>query len=122
MPYSMLAEELMQFARRRWWNADAGVWRDADFDTTCTAARVMCRLAVLHADPDYTRTAIVAAGTDYARDAERTLASLSSEYRNHDVEAAVYGLAVEEWLALGPPSRLQSAHPPEAHWLLIARR
>jgi hypothetical protein len=109
LPYSMLAEELMQFARRTWWDDRAGVWAADEggpasehFGTCCRAARVLCRLAALHGDDDYRRAAVIAGGSDYARDAERTLASLAPEYRAQGIAAAIYGVALGEWLALGP--------------------
>src|SRR5262249_12432271 len=41
LPYSMLAEELMQIARRT-------IASDGDFATHCATARAFCRLAALH--------------------------------------------------------------------------
>jgi uncharacterized protein YyaL (SSP411 family) len=101
LPYSMLGEELMQCARRRWWDESAGRWNGATVAESCAGARVLCRLAALHADADYRQRSIVAPGADYAGDAERILASVAGEYRGHGVDAAVYGLALDEWLALG---------------------
>lgn len=109
LPYSMLAEELMQFARRTWWDDRAGVWAANEggpasehFDTCCRAARVLCRLAALHGDDQYRQAAVIAGGSDYARDAERTLASLAPAYREQGIAAAIYGVALDEWLALRP--------------------
>ena len=53
LPYSMLAEELMQFARRTLWDANAGGFFDGDsgakpFALNCDAASVLSRLALLH--------------------------------------------------------------------------
>jgi hypothetical protein len=101
LPYAMLGEELVQFARRRWWDDSTRRWSGSTFDASCAAARVFCRLAALHDDPDYRRLSVVAAGADYAGDAERLLAFLADEYRAHGVNAAVYGLALDEWFALG---------------------
>src|SRR5207344_999318 len=61
LPYSMLAEELMQTAGR---TAPDG----PDPDTIvvhCEAARVLCRLATLHDDAGYRNSAIIAPGADY---------------------------------------------------------
>lgn len=109
LPYSMLAEELMQFARRTWWDDRAGAWAADEggpaiehFDTCCRAARVLCRLAALHGDDDYRKAAVIAGGSDYARDAERTLASLAPAYQALGISAAIYGVALGEWLDLRP--------------------
>jgi uncharacterized protein YyaL (SSP411 family) len=112
LPYSMLAEELMQFARREWWDAARGCFRPpapdpgnrrAPFIASCQAARVLCRLAVLHGDPDYRQRAVIARQSDYVSDAELTLDSLSADYRQVGLDAAVYGLAVCEFQSLGRP-------------------
>src|SRR6185503_13251957 len=55
LPYSMLAEELIQHAQRDAW--DVG-----DVVVHCEAARVFCRLAALHDDPEYRGAAVIAAG------------------------------------------------------------
>ncbi len=104
----MLAEELMQSARRQWW--------DDTTDTTgasrafahapgssvadqCEAARVFCRLAVLHRDEDYRQAAILA-DADYTSDAERTLAALPHAVDALGDTAGLYGLALTELFAL----------------------
>ena len=124
LPYSMLAEELIQFARRTWWDDDQGTWLPAPgtehralstalstapstqhpapgtlFVLTCEAARVLCRLALLHRDGDY-RQAAVLSDCDYGADAGRALASLRSQYQSQGATAGVYGLALQEWLDL----------------------
>jgi hypothetical protein len=105
LPYSMLAEELMQFARREWWDAARGCFRHAmqqpgeacgAFVANCQAARVFCRLAALHGDPDYRQHAVIAEQADYAADAARTLDSLSADYPRVGLDAAIYGLAMFE--------------------------
>ena len=61
LPYSMLAEELMQVARRHWWDGSRGAFAVTGkepldgFLENCEAARVLCRLAALHADTEYPR-------------------------------------------------------------------
>jgi hypothetical protein len=76
LPYAMLADELLQVARRRWWRPDAGCFEDGDaFAANCAAARVCCRLAVLHADPAYCEAAVLPPGADYAADAGSALAA-----------------------------------------------
>ncbi len=68
LPYAMLADELMQLVV----HAPSGE-RDAPFALTCEAARVFCRLAALHHDDEYRRTAVLAVDTDYVREATQTL-------------------------------------------------
>jgi hypothetical protein len=106
LPYSMLAEELMQVARRQWWVESVGAFAPADdasldwFEKNCGAARVLCRLAVLCADRDYRRAAVVAEEGDYAGDASRILGRLASSIDRFGLAAAPYGLALIELEAL----------------------
>jgi hypothetical protein len=103
LPYSMLAEELMQFARRTWWDEARGGFpvNPAQFVLNCESVRVLCRLAALHEDADYRRAAVVARQSDYADDAKRTLESLGLSYREQGLDAALYGIALGEYLSLG---------------------
>jgi uncharacterized protein YyaL (SSP411 family) len=116
LPYAMLAEELMQFARRTWWNPARGCFGDhavaspsssedfaarpelaETFSASCSAAVVLCRLAAIRNDADY-RTAVVAAEhVDYAAWAKHVLLALASTYRDRGDRAAEYGLALHEW-------------------------
>ena len=122
LPYAMLAEELIQFARRTWWDEERGGFHverrtpnaerenverenverrtenDERFLANCDAARVLCRLAALHADPDYRQMAVIVAQCDYATDARRTLEALLPAYRDHGHGGAAYGLAIDEYL------------------------
>ena len=92
LPYSMLAEELIQPARRE---AGAG-----DVVIGCETARVLCRLAALHADEQYRGAAVVAPDADYEADADRILsAHAAGALAGNLGAAAAYGLAVGEWLA-----------------------
>jgi hypothetical protein len=92
LPYSMLAEELMLITRRE---PPAGL----DCVSHCAAARVLCRLASLHADPGYRAAAVVAADADYRADAAFILAAQSScAITGTTAEAAAYGLALRELL------------------------
>jgi hypothetical protein len=68
----MLAEELIQNARSQAWDEETGAFR-ADFDVNGIAVQVLCRLALLHRDPDYMASAVVAEDATYGRDAGRTL-------------------------------------------------
>lgn len=106
LPYGMLAEELMQFARRTWWDGEHGLFRGGDvpdaarFGVNCEAARVLCRLASLHHDDDYRHVAVIAADADYRADAARILHAHASDARARGLAAAIYGLALAEWLNL----------------------
>ncbi len=94
LPYSMLAEELMQLSR-----GDTETL--PDLALTCQAVRVLCRLAALHDDDAYRGAAVIAAGVDYRGDAERMLQRISSGVGDYGVDAAIYGIALGEWRA-GP--------------------
>jgi hypothetical protein len=90
LPYSMLAEELMQTARR------IDVSSPANFRASCEAARVLCRLAALHGDPEYRRAAVFADEADYHVDAAAMLHAHADEARRLGSSGAIYGLAVLE--------------------------
>jgi hypothetical protein len=114
LPYSMLAEELVQFARQSWWDDARGGFharmpnderstsnlerrtKNDIFVANCEAARVLCRLAALHHDQDYRQAAVIAQQSDYEADAARTLESLAEDYRAIGLDAAIYGLALGE--------------------------
>lgn len=102
LPYSMLAEELVQFARRTLWDADVGGFFDGDqgakpFALNCEAASVLCRLSLLHGSDDYQRAAVVASDADYGRDAARILQWLAPSASDLGLAGAVYGLAAGDW-------------------------
>lgn len=95
LPYSMLAEELMQAARR----ADPERAGPAAFVIHCDAARVFCRLAALHEDAEYRKAAVTLPDADYRGDAARILAALSTRVGDAPpAHAAAYGLALLELL------------------------
>jgi len=92
LPYSMLAEELIAIAGHE---ASSG----ADVVIACEAARVLCRLARLHDDPDYRGAAVIATGADYRAEASRILSAQSAHARSGLTSlAAAYGLALRELL------------------------
>ena len=92
LPYSMLAEELIAIAGREP-SSGAGVV------IACEAARVFCRLARLHDDPDYRGAAVIATGADYRAEASRILSAQSAHARAGSTSlAAAYGLALRELL------------------------
>jgi hypothetical protein len=99
LPYSMLAEELVQVARRRWFDSSRATF-DGDFESDCLATQLLCRLAALHEDPEYSETVLVARPVTYRSDAERLLKMLEPDHRDHEAAAANFGLALVEWLAL----------------------
>jgi uncharacterized protein YyaL (SSP411 family) len=92
LPYSMLAEELMQLSR-----GDAETHPDCAL--TCEAVRVLCRLAALHDDNAYRGAAVIAAAADYRGDAERMLDRISAGVAECGIDAAIYGIALGEWRA-----------------------
>jgi hypothetical protein len=106
LPYSMLAEELMQFVRRTLWQEASGAFCDAtveraeSFLLNCKAARVLSRLAMLHADDGYRQAAVVATAADYQNDAGRILNAHANWYREPWVLCSAYGLALAEWFGL----------------------
>ena len=94
LPYSMLAEELMQITRRR-------LAEEAEFVTCCEAARALCRLAALHDAADYRAAAIVAPDADYRGDAARLLELQAPHVAAAPIaDAALYGIALGELLSL----------------------
>jgi uncharacterized protein YyaL (SSP411 family) len=105
LPYSMLAEEMMQFARRTLWDEERGGFRSGSgggsaFEINSEAARVLCRLAALHDEEAYCGAAVIATGADYRADAARTVASQMPEYRRHGADSATYGLALDAIMQL----------------------
>jgi len=107
LPYAMLAEELMQTARRAAWDEQSGAFVDAAsggavklFATNCEAACVLSRLAALHRDDEYRAAAVLAVDADYRADAARLLTYLSSVPDAHGAGAAALGLALAEYANL----------------------
>jgi hypothetical protein len=100
LPYPMLAEELMQFARQTQWDERLGAFHESTggsercFAINCAAARVLCRLAALHRSSDYRAAAVIRADADYAADAARILRSQNETFRERGVTSAPYGLAL----------------------------
>ena len=102
LPYSMLAEELMQFAARMLWDAASPGFFDGEtgskpFALNCEAASVLFRLAALHGSDEYRGAAVVAAGVDYGRDAANILYELAPEAPRLGLEGAVFVLAASDW-------------------------
>jgi hypothetical protein len=123
LPYAMLADELIQFSRRSWWNerlggfdghAEPSTAQNAEpstqnaapstqnaerFVANCEMARVLCRMALLHADSSYRDIAVLAPRADYAGDARRTLARLAPSV-DPTFDSALYALALDEYLKI----------------------
>jgi hypothetical protein len=99
LPYSMLAEEMLQIARRQWWNGDSGGF-GSNFRANATAAQLLCRLAALHRDVEYAASAVIAPDSRYELDATQILAALEPIARSHLDDVAEYGMALLDWFAL----------------------
>ena len=84
LPYSMLAEELTQLVRA------TGGPKGPHY------ARVLCRLARLHDDEDYRRTAVIARSTDYRAEAKAVLEDIPLPDSERSEDAAMLGLATDE--------------------------
>jgi uncharacterized protein YyaL (SSP411 family) len=98
LPYSMLAEELMQFVARTLGDAGAPGFADGEtaskpFAFNCEAASVLYRLDALHRSAEYREAAVVAPAADYGRDAEGLLRWLAPQVPETGLGGAVYGLA-----------------------------
>lgn len=111
LPYAMLAEEVMQTARRthgRPARHHSDLSREepaGSFLAECDAAVVLCRLAAVRSDPEYQLAVTAGAPDDYAAWAVELLARWATTYQARGTEAAAYGLAVHEWLQRCAPSR-----------------
>ena len=90
LPYAMLAEEIAQPA----------VGLDADdFTLRCDAARLFLRLALLHDDESYRSSAVIARDRNYRGEARRLLELLTPLGASRGAAAAIYGVALDEFLA-----------------------
>ena len=97
LPYAMLAEELVQTALRRHETTADPV---GDAASACRAAGVLCRLAALHADAEYVQAAVITPGADYRADGARLLTAHVARALDTTRAAALYGLALAQWLGL----------------------
>jgi len=110
LPYAMLAEELVQAARRRWWDTESGAFvidgpsgtADVSFQVNSLGAQALCRLAALHADPEYRAAAVLAPHTTHAADARTILTTLTDAAGEHRAHAALFGRALLAWFAVDP--------------------
>jgi hypothetical protein len=88
LPYSMLAEELVQ--PLRFDNETGGV------PVRCSLARVLGGLARLHDDDEYVRAAVVARASDYRAEARTILESVARRVETNREDAALFGLVTDE--------------------------
>jgi hypothetical protein len=104
LPYSMLAEELVQFTRRTLWNDRVAAFCDAGLDQhnslllNCDAVRVLCRLAALHGKPEYQKAAVLVTGADYRELAFRILTTVGDSHESDPLLSAAFALALDDWL------------------------
>jgi len=101
LPYAMLADELLQFARRTWWNDGSGAY-GADCEVNGVALGVTCRLIALHADPEYRSVAVLPPGGVYRGDAARLAGGLGQRLAEQPHAAGPCGAALLAWFALEP--------------------
>lgn len=99
LPYAMLADELLHYARRRWWRDAEGRF-DSTFDANCRALGALCRLAALHGDAEYRAATTVPPNSACASDARLLAAQLAAIAREHPAYAATFGCAMLDWFAL----------------------
>jgi hypothetical protein len=93
VPYSMLADELVQVALRT-------PWTSQPFEFNCEAALVCARLAELHRDANYRLAAVTSANGDYGMEAARVLSGQLPQVKDLGPAAASFGLALAQWLNL----------------------
>jgi uncharacterized protein YyaL (SSP411 family) len=91
LPYSMLAEELTQLVRAMGGPKGPHYAREGPH-----YARVLCRLARLHDDEEYRRTAVIAQSADYRAEAKAVLEDIPPPDSDHSEDAAMLGLATDE--------------------------
>ena len=93
VPYSMLADELVQMSLRT-------PWASKPFEFNCEAALVCARLAELHRDADYRLAAVTSVNSDYGLEAGRVLFGQLPQVWDLGTAAAPFGLALAQWLNL----------------------
>jgi hypothetical protein len=96
LPYAMLADELVQTVLKTRETPSGAAYAAIQ----CELVRVICRLAALHRDDEYQRTAVLPADTDYAADARRMLAALEPASAGPGFDSARFGLALAEYLTV----------------------
>jgi hypothetical protein len=94
LPYSMLAEELIQVMRRTGGSDSSCGPEGPHHAVRCALARTLCRLARLHDDEEYRRAAVIARACDYRADARAVLDTAPHVDPIEDV--AMFGVAMDE--------------------------
>jgi hypothetical protein len=106
LPYSMLAEELIQLAGgpegphyvggpAHYAGGPEGLDRWS-IGTRCALARALCRLARLHDDEEYRRAAVVAEARDYRAAAAALVDGVVAEELDASEDAALVGIALDD--------------------------
>jgi hypothetical protein len=106
LPYAMLAEELLQFARHTWRDENTCLFREdrgADsFTANCEAVGFLGALARLHGDDGYRKAAVLAPGAEYREDARRLLSALGARAAGQPLaSAARFGCVLSDWVTHG---------------------
>jgi hypothetical protein len=96
LPYSMLAEELIQAVRRPGGPHETGQAEGLNCAGRCALARVLGRLARLHDDDDYRRAAVIARSCDYRAEAKAELDAIAALPGASTEDAAMFGVAMDE--------------------------
>jgi uncharacterized protein YyaL (SSP411 family) len=95
LPYSMLAEELIQ-ALRTSRGPEGPLYTERWSTERCALARVLCRLARLHDDEEYRRAAVIARSCDYRADAKAVLDAMAPQDAESAEGASMFGVAMDE--------------------------
>jgi hypothetical protein len=96
LPYSMLAEELIQPVMLAGGPEGPHYVERCEVGTRCTLARALCRLARLHDDDEYRRAAVMANARDYRAEAAALLDSMTAAQLESSENAAIAGVALDE--------------------------
>jgi hypothetical protein len=96
LPYSMLAEELIQTVQRTGGSASPGGPRSPHYAAHCALARALCRLARLHDDEEYRQAAVIARACDYRADAKALLDGMGQQHGDAIEDVARFGVAMDD--------------------------
>jgi uncharacterized protein YyaL (SSP411 family) len=95
LPYSMLAEELIQPLR-----LTSGPEGPHDVSTAGAKGpryvRVLCRLARLHDDEEYRQAAVIVRSCDYRTEAKAVLDNITPQHGEPIEDLAMFGIAMDE--------------------------
>jgi uncharacterized protein YyaL (SSP411 family) len=96
LPYSMLAEELIQTLQRSGECESSGGLDGPRDVILCALARTLCRLARLHDDEAYRQAAVIARACDYRADAKNLLERIALSYSEPLENVAGLGVAMDD--------------------------